>query len=262
MTGSGNPLSLAGRVALITGSGQGIGFATASLLGQRGAKVVINDIEPERLERSRQTLLKNGIEAAAVCANVGDEDAVGEIFETTLTTFGTLDVLVNNVGGTWGRSGTDLTLAEWDDVMNVNLTSQYRCSRRAVEIMAPRRWGRIVNISSSAGRFRSSYTLPGGIAYSAAKAGVLGMTRQMAFELAGTGILVNAVVPGNIQTEEGRKDLEALPVDVRERILHETMLRRFGRPAEVAGAVAFLASDAASYICGATLIVNGGWSVA
>lgn len=255
-------LSLAGRVALVTGSGQGIGHATALLLGQRGAKVVVNDLEPERLDSSRARLADAGIDAIGVVANVSDEADVGRLFEESVAAFGSVDVLVNNVGGSWGPTGTDLSVEGWEAVVAVNLTSQYRCARRAVEIMRPTGWGRIINISSSAGRFRSSYVIAGGIAYSAAKAGVLGMTRQLAYELAGTGILVNAVVPGNIETEEGRKDLAALPADVRERILHETMLRRFGRPDEVAGVVAFLASDAASYICGATLIVNGGWSVA
>lgn len=262
MTGKDDPLALVDRVAVVTGSGQGIGFATARLLGERGARVVVNDIEPERLERSREALVGSGIDAVAVVADVTEEDGTRALFDAAMAAYGTVDVLVNNVGGTWGPLGTELSVSDWDAILRLNLSSQYRCSRRAVEIMRPRRWGRVINVSSSAGRFRSSYTVPGGIAYSAAKAGVLGLTRQMASELASTGILVNAVVPGNIETEEGRKDLEALPSEVRERLLHETMLRRFGRPAEVAGVIAFLASEAASYICGATLIVNGGWNVA
>jgi 3-oxoacyl-[acyl-carrier protein] reductase len=255
-------LALDSRVAVVTGSGQGIGRAIAETLTARGARVVVNDLDAGRADRAAAQLREQGREAIAVAGDIRSQGTVDELFTQAAATFGGADILVNNVGVALGRTGTDLTLDEWHDIIALNLTHQYACCRAAVPHMREQGWGRIVNISSSAGRFRWSFPGAGAIAYSAAKAGVLGMTREMAYELAGSGILVNAVVPGNILTEEGAKDLGALPEERRTRLLRETMLGRFGKPEEVAGAVAFLASDAASYVCGASLIVNGGWGVA
>jgi 3-oxoacyl-[acyl-carrier protein] reductase len=254
--------NLAGHVALVTGSGQGIGHAIAKKLASRGAKVVVNDLAADRVANSVAKLKQDGANVVGIPGDVTQQTDIDSVFAYAAQEFGGVDILVNNVGVGKGASGLDLPIEGWNEILAVNLTHQYACSRAAAPFMRERGWGRIVNISSSAGRFRWSYVGASSIAYSAAKAGVLGMTRQMAFELAGTGILVNAVIPGNIMTEEGKKDLEALPSDVRTRILHETMLHRFGLPEEVAGVVAFLASERASYICGASLIVNGGWSVA
>ena len=255
-------LALDSRVAVVTGSGQGIGRAIAATLAARGARVVVNDLDAARLDRAAAELREQGRDVIAVAGDIRAERTVDELFTEAAASFGGVDILVNNVGVALGGTGVDLTLQEWDAVIALNLTHQYACSRAAVPYMRDKGWGRIVNISSSAGRFRWSYPGAGAIAYSAAKAGVLGLTREMAYELGGSGILTNAVVPGNIMTEEGRKDLEALPEERRSRLLRETMLGRFGKPEEVAGAVAFLASDAASYINGASLIVNGGWGVA
>jgi NAD(P)-dependent dehydrogenase (short-subunit alcohol dehydrogenase family) len=255
-------LNLEGHVAVVTGSGQGIGRAIAHKLAARGARVVINDVVGDRVEKSAADLRAEGFDVVAISGDITRQAFVEQLFAESAERFGSVDILVNNVGVGKGPKGFDLTVEGWNEILELNLTHQYACSRSAFAFMKEKGWGRIINISSSAGRFRSSYIIAGGIAYSAAKAGVLGLTRQMAYEVAGTGILVNAVVPGNIETEEGKKDLAALPEDIRSRILHETMLRRFGSPNEVAGAVAFLASDAASYVTGASLIVNGGWGVA
>lgn len=243
---------LKGRAALVTGAGRGMGRAVARVLSERGARVAVNDLNGEDAERTAAELRGSGAEAIAVQGDVTKADEVRRAVAEVVARFGAVHVLVNNAGILRPTTFLDIPEAEWDLVVGVNLKGAFLCSQAALPSMRAAGWGRIVNFSSTAGKNVSTL---GGAHYTAAKAGVLGLTRHLAKTFAGYGITVNAVCPGLIDTEMVRSTVS----DARARAYAERFpISRLGRPEEVAELVAFLCSDRAAYITGAALDINGG----
>ena len=250
-------MKLAGKVALVTGSGRGLGKATALALAHAGATVVINDLPAnEAVAAATVDALRHGDLAAALAlADVSDEAQIGVLFADILARHGRLDILVNNAGINRDSTIRKATSADWDLVNDVNLRGPFLCTRAAVAPMREQGWGRIVNVASVVGKTG----VPGTSYYAAAKGGLIALTRAVASETARYGITVNAVAPTFIETD-GTADALGRPGfrdDVVERI---AALHRVGQPREVSGAVAFLVSPAASLITGQTLIIDGGWT--
>jgi NAD(P)-dependent dehydrogenase (short-subunit alcohol dehydrogenase family) len=243
---------LDGKTAIVTGAGQGMGRAVARALAVRGAKVVVNDIDGGKAERTARELQETGSEAMAVQASVIDWAAAHRMVDLTLERFGGVQILVNNAGVLRPTKVINIEEAEWDFVIDVNLKGTFLCSKAALPSMQQAGWGRIINFSSTAGKNVSTV---GGAHYTAAKAGVLGFTRHLAKEVARYGITVNAVCPGLIDTEMVRSTISA---DRAKTYADSFPIRRLGEPEEVAELVAFLASDRAAYITGASLDINGG----
>ncbi len=242
----------AGRVAIVTGAGQGMGYAVARRLAEGGTSVVVNDVNPQSAERTASDLRGRGYDATASPGDVTSSADVGRMLATARARYGAVHILVNNAGILRPTPVIDIEEDEWDLVVGVNLKGTYLCSRAALPAMRAAGWGRIVNFSSTAGKNVSTV---GGAHYTAAKAGVLGFTRHLAKEVAQYGITVNAVCPGLIDTEMVREVIS----DERARAYAEGFpISRLGEPHEVAELVAFLASDRASYITGASLDINGG----
>ncbi|WP_017326128.1 3-oxoacyl-[acyl-carrier-protein] reductase [Synechococcus sp. PCC 7336] len=245
--------SLSGRVALVTGASRGIGKAIALALAAEGASVAVNYASSaDAAEAVVQEIADKGGEAIAVGANVGDADAVTKMFATVMEKWGRIDVLVNNAGITRDTLILRMKPQDWQEVIDLNLSGVFWCLKAATKIMMKQRQGRIVNITSVVGISGN----PGQANYSAAKAGVIGLTKTAARELAARNITVNAVAPGFIATTM-TADLDAEP------ILANIPLGRMGNPEDVAGAVRFLAADpAAAYITGQVLNVDGGMVMA
>ncbi len=241
-----------GKVALVTGAGQGMGRAVAHRLAAGGARLVTNDINADAAERTASELQAGGAEAVAAVGDVSVAADVRRMVETALERYEGVAILVNNAGILRRTGIMDLEEDEWDLVLNVNLKGTYLCTRAVLPAMQRAGWGRIINFSSTAGR---SVSTLGGPHYTTAKAAVLGFTRAVAKEVARHGITVNAVCPGLVDTEMVRSTID----DARKRAYAESFpITRLGEPAEVAELVAFLASDRAAYITGASLDINGG----
>ena len=241
-----------GKVAIVTGAGQGMGRAVAERLAAGGARLAVNDVNADGAERTASALRENGVEATAVAGNVTAASDVTAMVEATLRRYGALHILVNNAGVLRPTKVIDIEEDEWDFVVGVNLKGTYLCSRAVLPAMRESGWGRIVNFSSTAGKNVSTV---GGAHYTAAKAGVLGFTRHLAKEEAGNGITVNSVCPGLIDTEMVRTTID----EAKARAYAESFpIQRLGQPSEVAELVAFLASDRAAYITGASYDINGG----
>jgi NAD(P)-dependent dehydrogenase (short-subunit alcohol dehydrogenase family) len=247
------------KVAVVTGAAHGLGRAIAERLAGEGARVVLGDVDAAGLERAVAEIARGGGRAASVAGDVTEEEPAARLIGAAVEREGRLDILVNNVGGSRNARIWEMTAADWDFVLRLNLRSAFLCTRAAVPHMMRRRYGRIVCLSSGA-REGTPWTAyyQGGAAYSAAKAGVHGFVRDVALELAEHGINVNAVAPGPIDTERVGPGLRRLNETVEYSPNRMTPLRRLGRPIEVADAVLFLASDEASYITGHTLAVTGG----
>jgi 3-oxoacyl-[acyl-carrier protein] reductase len=240
-----------GKVAVVTGGARGIGRAICETLAGRGADIVIGDLQIELAEQTaREISGATGRRACAVKVNVAELESANNLVAKTIEEFGRLDILVNNAGITRDKLVMRMDEADWDLVLDVNLKGAFNCCKAAFRPMMKQRYGRIVNISSVSGQAGQT----GQANYSASKAGVIGLTKALAREFASRNITVNAVAPGFIPTALTID----LPPELKEAILKATPLGRMGTPEEIAYAVAFLASDEASYITGQVLAVDGG----
>ncbi len=242
-------MDLADKVALVTGSGRGIGKAIAEKLAECGATVIINDIEEES-SAAAKAISSAGKKASFIKANVSIAGEVNQLIDQIAAVYGRIDILVNNAGITRDALALRMSDEDWDSVMSVNLKSVFLCTRAALKYMIKQRWGRIINISSISGIVGNV----GQVNYCAAKAGIIGITRTVSKEMASRHITVNAVAPGFIETDMTHK----IPDKIKEEFAKRIPAGYIGTPGDVAEAVAFLASDGARYITGQVLCVDGG----
>lgn len=242
---------LAGNRAIVTGSSRGIGRSIALRFAEEGADVVVNCDQSEgEAEEVVKLIRKMGRKSILVLADVRKADDCTRLVDIAVKELGGIDVLVNNAGITKDALLANVSSDDWNDVISVNLTGTMNCCKAAVEHMRKQRGGRIINISSVIGEMGNI----GQTTYSASKAGVIGITKTLARELARDGILVNAIAPGFTDTAMVRR----IPDEIKDKILKQIPLRRFGDPVEIANVAVFLASKEASYITGQVIGVNGG----
>jgi 3-oxoacyl-[acyl-carrier protein] reductase len=242
--------SLKDRVALVTGASQGIGRATALALAQAGARVAAAARNAEKLAGVVADIAAAGGEAIAVPMDVADAEQVKAGFRHTIEKFGKLDILVNNAAITRDGLAVRMKAEDWDAVLRTNLTGAHICAQQAMSVMMRARYGRIINVTSVVAETGN----PGQVNYVAAKAGLIGLTRALAVEIASRNITVNAIAPGFIVSPMTDK----LSQEVKDGLLARVPLARMGMDTEVAAAIVFLASEEAGYITGAVLDVNGG----
>lgn len=248
--------NLSGGAVVITGAARGIGFGIARRFLEEGAKVILSDTQEESLQEAISSLGPLAEQARTVVCDVSRADHVAGLMEAVQHYFGGVSVLVNNAGISPKHAGlkasiADMSEAEWRQVLDINLTGAFLCARAALPLMQAAGWGRIINIASQAGRTRTDIA---GAHYAASKAGMMGLARTLAVEGGKYGITANSIAPGRIETPMAAVAGAAVNVEYLTRI----PVGRLGTPADVAAAVAFLASDEAGFISGITLDVNGG----
>jgi 3-oxoacyl-[acyl-carrier protein] reductase len=241
---------LSGHVAIVTGASRGLGKAMAETLGSAGARVACVARNEEKLANTVKTIVDNGGQATACPCDVTDRVKVDELVDHIADEWGRLDIVVNNAGITRDTLLPRMSDDEWDDVIHTNLRSAFLWCRAAARYMMRARYGRIINISSVSGLIGN----PGQTNYSASKAGLIGLTRSLSRELAGRKVTINAVAPGFIESDMTATLGPAVVDEAKKRI----PAKRLGTPAEVAAAILFLASPAASYITGQVITVDGG----
>ncbi len=248
---------LAGKVALVTGGNGGIGLGMARGLARAGASVIIAGRNAEKSARAVTELTAEGLRADALEADVADEHQVASLFQHAMVRHGRLDILVNNAGSTVRKKPDELTLQEFRQVMDVNLTSIFLCCRAAHALMKEGGGGKIINIGSMLSIFGAPYAA----AYGASKGGVVQFTRSIATAWAADNIQANAVLPGWIDTELTQGARQQVP-GLYERVLARTPAARWGQPADLAGIAVFLASSASDFVTGTAIPVDGGYSIA
>ena len=255
------PVSLAGKVAIVTGAAKGIGAAIASALTAEGATVVISDIDDENGLKLVGQLEGDGKKAVYVRADVGNAADIDDLFRQASASFNKVDILVNNVGVRYRKPMLEIPDEEWDQVITTNLSGTFRCTQRAARIMARQKAGCIVNITSQAGVF---YSRGQGCHYAASKAAIIQLTRVLSFELGPLGIRINSVAPGSLLIDQISGESSAGSESINEtaptmpRPLANVPLRFLGNADDVARAVLFFVSDHSRFITGQTLLVNGG----
>jgi 3-oxoacyl-[acyl-carrier protein] reductase len=242
------------KVALITGSSQGIGKAIALKFASLGAKIALNDIamQEENLKKLQEEIKETGVEAKYFMADVSKYDEVEKMMQAVLQEFGRLDILVNNAGIAKDRTLAKMTVEEWQKVIDINLTSVFNCSKTALPMLIQSQ-GNIVSLSSFSG-LRGNF---GQTNYTAAKAGIIGFTKTLSKEVGKFGVRVNAVAPGFIES----KMTEAMPEEIKAMVKRLTSLGRTGKPEEVASVIAFLAGPDASFITGDIVNIDGGLAI-
>jgi 3-oxoacyl-[acyl-carrier protein] reductase len=244
-------MKLSGKVAVVTGAGQGLGEAIAVRFAREGAAVMVNDFNAETAQRTAEQVRAAGARAAVTVGSVTDDAVVQEMMARTVKELGGLGILVNNAGITRDKLLRDMTVEDWDAVLTLNLRGTFLCSKHATPHMVAAKWGRVINMSS-----RAHLGNKGQTNYSASKAGVIGFSRSLSMELGKFGITVNCIAPGVIATP----GVTSLPhyQSLVERVAPTLPIPRLGKPEDVAGVAAFLASDDASYVTGETIHVSGG----
>lgn len=246
------------KVAIVTGSAQGMGFAIAKALSDEGAKIVISDISQKGIDQAVKELAETNPNVMGVVTDVTSKDDVRKMVQQVVEKWSSIDILVNNAGGALNTPHilTEIEEKDWDLVVNVNLKGSFFTCQAVIPEMAKKESGVIVNISALAAHYRASLA---GVQYTAAKAGVEGLTRQLAYDWGPSGIRVNAVAPTVTMTGDRIKGLwENKSKEEREKTLSQIPLRRLSEPKEIAAAVVFLASEESSYISGTTIDVSGG----
>jgi 3-oxoacyl-[acyl-carrier protein] reductase len=243
-------MTLSGRVALVTGASQGIGGACATKLASAGAALALAARSREKLEKVAKGIIDAGGKAEIFALDVADEEQIKSVFKAVISQLGKIDILVNNAGVTRDQLVMRMKRADWDAVLNTNLTSAYLCIQQVIGSMLKQRWGRIINIASVFGQMGQA----GQANYASSKAGLIGLTMAIAREVGSRNITCNAVAPGFIETAM----TAVLPEELKQSALKSIPLGRLGCADDVANSVAFLASEEASYITGHVLNVNGG----
>ena len=250
--------SLQGKTALVTGGSRGLGLQMAEALGEQGARLVISSRKQEELDLALVHLASKGIEASAIAADLSQEAQVGPLVEEALRRLGRIDILVNNAGASWGAAAEDHPLDAWDKVMDLNVRSIFLVSQAVGKLsMIPRRYGRIVNISSIAGLAGNPPGTMSTIAYNTSKGAIVNFTRALAGEWGRHGITVNSIAPGFFPSKMTKGVLASIGADV---LAKDAPLARLGDDEDLKGAVVLFASDAGKHITGQILAVDGGVS--
>jgi NAD(P)-dependent dehydrogenase (short-subunit alcohol dehydrogenase family) len=252
---TGQIFDLAGRVAIVTGGSVGLGRQMAEGLAEMGANLVLCARKKERCLKTAEELQQLGVEVLALGCDVKDPASIGEVVDATMKHFGRIDVLVNNAGTSWGAPVEEMTLAQWNKVVETNLTGTFLFSQAAGKVMIAQRRGKIINIASIAGLRGTSSDLPA-IGYSSSKGGVIAFTRDLAWKWGMHGIRVNAIAPGWFPSDMSQKIIERH----QDKLLASIPLGRLGNSQDLKGAAIFLASDASDFVTGHILVVDGGQS--
>lgn len=247
-------MSLSERVVIVTGGGQGIGQEISLKLSSLGASIVVSDINIDTATKVSASINDNGGKSIAVQANVASPKEVSSLIEQTLATFGRIDILVNNAGITRDNIILRMSESDWDLVLSINLKGAFLCSQAVLRTMIKQRWGRIINISSVVGLMGNA----GQANYASAKAGLIGLTKTIAREVASRSITANAIAPGFIDTGMTSK----LSDNVKQEAIRQIPVGSFGLPKDIAHAVAFFASEESHYITGQVLNIDGGMFMA
>lgn len=246
-------MRLKDKVAVVTGAGGGIGFAISRAFAAEGAKVVLSDLDASKCEEHASALRNDGYEAIAVAADVTSEESAEGLVDAARSTYSRVDILVNNAGARIIKGLTEHTLADWNQMLAINLTGPFLCARAAIPHMVAQGSGNIINIGSIA----SFAGRPNRVAYVAAKSGVLGLTRAMAADLAGKNVRVNTIAPGMIASPFNKSFAEA--PDTGEAWASENLIGRWGQSGDIAGAAVYLASEESSFVTGSEIKIEGGW---
>jgi len=247
---------LSGRVAIITGGSIGLGRQMAEALAEVGANLVLCARKKERCEEAAHEVEKLGVRALAAACDVKDQASVQQVVDATISHFGRLDILINNAGISWGAATEKMTLAEWNKVIETNLTGTFLCAQAAGRIMLQQERGKIINMASVAGIRGAPPETVEAIAYHASKGGVISFTHDLAVKWARHNIQVNAIAPGWFPTHMSQKVLDYK----KDYLISHIPARRFGADHDLKGAAVFLASDASAYVNGHVLVVDGGQS--